>query len=171
MSHDGARTNPSSPSLANAVPRRAAQRASGLNGSVTGSGSLRSHSQPARGFPQSFMIPGYQQFPGIPGYSLPTYSISNASQDPTTMSQSSGDGSSNYEQSLYRTGSLQLQPDHAPKEYVGYFVPGGSQPPATVPQPTPLPVFGTLQQIPAYSDLAHRRNKQSQDLQLTLNGN
>jgi hypothetical protein len=172
MSHDGARTNPSSPSLANAVPRRAAQRASGLNGSVSGSGSLRSQSQPARGFPQGFMIPGLQQFPGIPGYAIPTYSVSNASQDPTTMSQSSGDASSNYENSLYRTGSLQLQPDQAPKEYVGYFVPGSTQPTNPVPPSTAsLPVYGTIQQIPAYSDLAHRRNRQSQDLQLTLNGN
>ena len=170
LSHDGARTNPSSPSLASAVPRRTQQRLSELSGNSAGSGSLRSQSQPARGIQQPFMIPGYSQFAGIPGYGIPTYSISNASQDHSTMSQSSGDGSISFENgSLYRTGSL--QPDHTPKEYVGYFVPG-SQPPATaVPAPTQVPVFGTLQQIPAYSDLAHRRNRQSQDLQLTLNGN
>ena len=172
ISHDGARTNPSSPSLASAVPRRTQQRLSELSGNAAGSGSLRSQSQPARGIQQSFMIPGYSQFGGIPGYGIPSYSISNASQDPSTMSQSSGDGSVNLENSLYRTGSLQS--DHTPKEYVGYFVPGTQPPTTAIPQPQPptqLPVFGTLQQIPAYSDLAHRRNRQSQDLQLTLNGN
>ncbi|KIW00606.1 uncharacterized protein PV09_07803 [Verruconis gallopava] len=159
ISHDGARTNPSSPSLSNAAPRRQTQRTAGLNGSAQGSGSLRSQSQPARGLPSTFAVPGYPQFAGIPGYGFAPYPVSNTSQDPSAMSQSSGDGSIIYgETNIYPT----------PKEYVGYYVPATQPPVATHQQ---IPTFGTLPQIPQFSELAHRRNRQSQDLQLTLNGN
>lgn len=168
-SHDGARTNPSSPSLGSAVPRRTQQRLSEISGNAQAGGSLRSHSQPARGVGQHLFLPGYHQFPGVPGFGMP-YSVSSASKDPSTMSQSSGDGSVNFDNTLYRTNSLHM--DQTPKEYVGYFLPGTQASVTSVPQPSSyVPALGTLQSIPAFSDLRSRRNRPSQDMQLTLNGN
>ena len=140
----GTNTNPSSPSMTPAVPefRRSLQRSQVADGS--GSGSLRSQSQPARTLPSplalhglsasnfGFNALGLQAVPQIQEYSG-EYG-SNAGLDPTTLQGPD-----------LPFGSPPTD-DGMPKEYLGYYV-GGSPPMQHYQSETglqPVPVFGEL---------------------------
>jgi hypothetical protein len=163
MSQDGSRTNPSSPSLSTTTPaRRTMQRSSLAN-----DGSVRSQSQPPRGgVTPTLVYSPYGHF--LPGYSVPYgYALPNSVQD-HAQAQSSVDVPAGYDP-LSRTTSLPTR-DSSPKEYVGYYVSGPQQMDSKLPlQPVQVPSFGNLPQIPQYSELAHRRNRPSQELHLSLN--
>ena len=142
-------TNPSSPSLSNAVPelRRSIHRSTITNGSgpggVQASSSLRSHSQPAaRSAPSP--LPGtgianqglgiYQQMRQAHGIPIPNF-IADENSEPGFDSQA---------------GSLATTPpeDTAPKEYVGYYVNGPTPNPMRRESlmPMAIPTFGDIQQ-------------------------
>jgi hypothetical protein len=155
LSHDGTQTIPSSPSLSSSMPggfpsvRRSVHRAS--NASETSS--LRSHSQPARGFPQQPIITGYQHMPQF--YDPSTfagYPIARSSQD-TPETQSTSDAQS----SPLSNSAESASPDKStPKEYVGYYV--ADQPPVRSLQEY------AVGQIPSFSELAQRRRRVSSEI-------
>jgi hypothetical protein len=163
VSQDGSRTNPSSPSLSTTTPaRRTMQRSS-----LASEGSARSQSQPPRGgVPQPLMYPPYSHF--IPGYGLQyAYAVPSSAHD-HQQAQSSVDVPVGYDP-LSRATSLPTR-DSSPKEYVGYYMHGPRRVESKLPpQPAQVPSFGNLPQIPQYSELAHRRNRPSQELNLSLN--
>jgi hypothetical protein len=163
VSQDGSRTNPSSPSLSTTAPaRRTMQRSS-----LASDGSVRSQSQPPRGgVPQTLMYPQFGHF--IPGYGLQyAYAVPSSAQD-HVQAQSSIDVPVGYDP-LSRATSLPTR-DSSPKEYVGYYMHGPRRIESKLPpQPPHVPSFGNIPQIPQYSELAHRRNRPSQELHLSLN--
>ena len=153
---DGPQTNPSSPSLSSSMPggfpgvRRSVHRAS--NASETSS--LRSQSQPARGFQQQPIITSY---PPMPQFYDPStfagYPIARSSQD-TPETQSTSDAQSS---PLSNSAEPSASPDKStPKEYVGYYV--ADQPPVR-----PLQEYA-VGQIPSFSELAQRRQRVSSEI-------
>lgn len=160
------RTNPSSPSLSAAAPaRRAMQRSSLAN---DGQSSSRSQSQPPRGgVPQ----PSVHQYPHfLQPYGVPYYPILNAAQEQPQY-QFSPDMPGGFDP-LSRTASLPVK-SGSPKEYVGYYMHEPTQMPSKSPpvssQPPPFAAYRNLPRIPQYSELAHRRNRASQELNLGVN--
>lgn len=169
---DGTRTNPSSPSLSTSAPLRRNPLRSPI--SSDNNGATRSHSQPARGMQQSFMLnPAYPQF-SLGPYQAPQYQSTPSRTTSGSQSRSGMETGSELHVSydpLCRTSSLPVgaPPNTSPKEYLGYYV---HHDPRQMPMPTQaqqVPGF-SLPPIPPYSDLAHRRNRPSQDLHLSLNG-
>ena len=151
-SQDGARTNPSSPSLTNSIPgvRRSVHRSS--NASDTAS--IRSQSQPARGGPQQ---PVLQGFPPIPQYFDPSsfagYPIARSTQEIPTSQPAT--------EVPFSPPPIHPEPisaDHGtPKEYVGYYV--AEQPSVR----TQLQDYAVAQ-IPSFSELAQRRRRVSPEV-------
>ncbi|QDS75129.1 hypothetical protein FKW77_007592 [Venturia effusa] len=170
QSHDGIRTNPSSPSLSTSIPSRRNPQRSSIS---SDSGATRSHSQPARGMQQSFTLnPAYPQF-ALPSYQVPQYQGTPSRTTSGSQSHSGLEGPDipvGYDP-LCRTSSLPVGPPStsSPKEYLGYYVHHDPRQALVATQQQQIPVFA-LPQIPQYSDLAHRRNRPSQDLHLSLNG-
>lgn len=150
MSQDGSRTNPSSPSLSTSTPARRTMQRSSLANDGQG-GSTRSQSQPPRGVPQPMVYPLAHYIPGYGMY----YATASSAMDPPHP-QSSLDVPVGYD--ISRTTSLPIR-DGSPKEYVGYHF----QVPRVVQQ-------ASVRKIPTYSELAHRRNQPSQEINLLGNG-
>ncbi|KAE9986112.1 hypothetical protein BLS_000045 [Venturia inaequalis] len=171
QSQDGTRTNPSSPSLSTSVPSRRNPQRSSVS---SDSGATRSHSQPARGMQQSFMLnPAYPQL-AMPNYQVPQYQGTPSRQTSGSQSLSGMEGGPDIPigyDPLCRTSSVPVgaPSNSAPKEYLGYYVHHDPRQAPMATQQQQIPVFA-LPQIPQYSDLAHRRNQPAQDLHLPLNG-
>ncbi|KAF2201795.1 hypothetical protein GQ43DRAFT_21034 [Delitschia confertaspora ATCC 74209] len=142
-SQDVPKTNPSSPSLTNSVPglRRTVHRTS--NASDT-TGSLRSHSQPARPVPPPAVVPGYPRFQYVDPSTFAGYPIARSSQEVPAVA---------YTETVADHGT--------PKEYVGYYV---EESPQIRPQArSPLQEY-SVPQIPSYSELAQRRRRVSPEM-------
>ncbi|KAH7063811.1 hypothetical protein BKA63DRAFT_183331 [Paraphoma chrysanthemicola] len=161
-SQDGARTNPSSPSLSNSMPglRRQVHRPS--NASDTAS--LRSHSQPPRGgVPQPIPI-GY---PGMPQFYDPTtatfagYPIARSTPQDTPNPQMTLDAQysplSNHPEPIIPEAPAPPAENQAPKEFASYYV---AEPP---PQPRQLQDY-VVGPIPSFSELAQRRRRVSPEI-------
>lgn len=118
MPINGIVTNPSSPHLSSATPdnRRYSRRTS-LGQSAAG-GSLRAHSQPARGLVSSMSMSHLQPAPELPDLSSSrrsSTSVTTHESGPTYSSQRSQHGGS------YHGGSYH-ESHRKPAEYVGYYV-------------------------------------------------
>jgi hypothetical protein len=152
-------TNPSSPSLSNAVPelRRSMHRSSVTNGSGNGAGhsnsSLRSHSQPAtRSGPPPMALQGagmpnsglgiYQSLRQVNGVPIPNF-IADENVEPGFDSAA---------------GSSATTPpeDNTPKEYVGYYV--NDSGPSPLRRQSLMPMA-----IPAFGDIGQSRRRLSTD--------
>lgn len=155
-------TNPSSPSLSNAVPelRRSMHRSSVTNGSGNGGGppnsSLRSHSQPAA---RSVPSPLAYQGGGMVNQGLGIYqSLRQAHGVPIPNFIADENLESGFESG---PGSVVTTPpeDTAPKEYVGYYVNDHA--------PSPMrrqPAMSmTIPSIPAFGDIGQSRRRLSTD--------
>jgi hypothetical protein len=155
-------TNPSSPSLSNAVPelRRSMHRSSITNGSGNGGGppnsSLRSHSQPAaRSVPSPLAFQGG----GMVNQGLGIYqTIRQAHGVPIPNFIADENLESGFESG---PGSVVTTPpeDTTPKEYVGYYVNDHA--------PSPMrrqPAMSmTIPSIPAFGDIGQTRRRLSTD--------
>ena len=155
-------TNPSSPSLSNALPelRRSIHRSSVTNGSGNGGGpsnsSLRSHSQPAaRSVPSPLAFQGG----GMVNQGLGIYqSLRQAHGVPIPNFIADENLESGFESG---PGSVVTTPpeDTTPKEYVGYYVNDHA--------PSPLrrqPAMSmTIPSIPAFGDIGQSRRRLSTD--------
>lgn len=157
---NSSRTNPSSPSLATAIPaRRGMQRTTSQNGSQ--SGAIRSQSQPARAvnnMPYPAFTIAYDSNTGLQFY-VPT---STPGGVPTQENLRPEAVPMRY--MPYPMASINAN-DGLPKEYVGYYL-------NEAPQTQPQPQFANppVAPIPSYGELASRRNR-SGDLQpLPING-
>jgi hypothetical protein len=154
-------TNPSSPSLSNAVPelRRSMHRSSVTSGSGAGGGppnsSLRSHSQPAaRSVPSPLALQGggmanpglgiYQSLRQAHGIPIPNF----IADENLESGFDSGSGS-------VRTPSE----DTTPKEYVGYYVNDHAASPMRKQQPMSM----SIPSIPAFGDIGQTRRRLSTD--------
>jgi len=146
-SHDGPRTNPSSPSLPNSVPglRRQVHRASNASDSAA----IRSQSQPARGLPQQGAVPGYAAMPQVYDHTtFAGYPIVSSNQE-APSSQSATDT----QHSPLSTNAESVAPsDHGtPTEYGGYYVDEQSP-------PRPLHEY-SVSHYPSLTELAHKRRR------------
>jgi hypothetical protein len=155
-SQDGARTNPSSPSLSNSILglRRGVHRSS--NASDTAA-SIRSQSQPPR---SGQFQPSLQGYPPIPQYfdqsSFAGYPIARSTQEvptsqPTEVSFSPLSG---HPEPIVSDTS-------EPKEYVGYYV-------AEQPQGRSQLQDYAVPRIPSYNELAQRRRRVSPEIMQPL---
>ncbi|KAF2788060.1 hypothetical protein K505DRAFT_256345 [Melanomma pulvis-pyrius CBS 109.77] len=147
-SQDGARTNPSSPSLANSIPglRRGVHRSS--NASDTGS--IRSQSQPARPGPPQVLL---QNYPPMPQYYDPSsfagYPIARSTQEVPSPQPAA---------EVPFGPPDPVGSDHGtPKEYVGYYV-------EEQPQSRSQLQDYAVPQIPSYNELAQRRRRVSPEI-------
>jgi hypothetical protein len=152
-SQDGARTNPSSPSLSNSIPglRRGMHRSS--NASDTAA-SIRSQSQPPRG---GQLQPSLQGYPPIPQYFDPSsfagYPIARSTQEVPTSQPTA-----EVPFSPLSGHPEPVVPDTSePKEYVGYYV-------AEPPQGRLQLQDYAVPQIPSYNELAQRRRRVSPEI-------
>jgi hypothetical protein len=157
ISQDGSRTNPSSPSISNAIPaRRGMQRTSVSNGSQTSS--IRSQSQPARGISQSMFMAypvGYDAS-GLPLYAMAVPDMQSGYRNADLPSRQNGAPGLNAVES-------------PPNEYLGYYL---GEPRQRQSQMPPSSVDMNVPRIPSYSDLNQRRQRAFHDLQpLALNAN
>jgi hypothetical protein len=155
-SQDGARTNPSSPSLSNSIPglRRGVHRSS--NASDTAA-SIRSQSQPPR---SGQFQPVLQGYPPIPQYFDPSsfagYPIARSTQEVPTSQPTEVPFSP-----LSRHPEPVVPDTSEPKEYVGYYV-------AEQPQGRPQLQDYAVPQIPSYNELAQRRRRVSPEIMQPL---
>jgi hypothetical protein len=149
-------TNPSSPSLSNAVPelRRSMHRSSVTNGSGPrgpSNSSLRSHSQPAtRSAPSPLSLQGSGMMnPGLGifqtqrqahGIMIPNF-IADENMEPNVES---------------RTSAKTPPEDTTPREYVGYYV--SDHAPSPMRRESVVPMA-----IPAFGDIAQTRRRLSTD--------
>lgn len=155
-------TNPSSPSLSNAVPelRRSMHRSSVTNGSGNGGGlpnsSLRSHSQPAaRSVPSPLAFQGG----GMVNQGLGIYqSVRQAHGVPIPNFIADENMESGFDSG---PGSVVTTPpeDTTPKEYVGYYV-NDHAPSLMRRQPA---MSMTIPSIPAFGDIGQSRRRLSTD--------
>ncbi|KAF2714662.1 hypothetical protein K504DRAFT_7702 [Pleomassaria siparia CBS 279.74] len=157
-SQDGARTNPSSPSLTNSIPglRRGVHRSS--NASDTAA-SIRSQSQPPRsGQQQPSLLQG--GYPPVSQYYDPAsfagYPIARSTQEvPSPRSVATA---ADIPFSPLSVTSETTAVDHGkPKEYVGYYV-------AEQPQLRSQLQDYAVPQIPSFTELAHRRRRVSPEI-------
>jgi hypothetical protein len=155
-------TNPSSPSLSNAVPelRRSMHRSSVTNGSGNGVGppssSLRSHSQPAaRSVPSPLAFQGG----GMVNQGLGIYqSLRQAHRVPIPNFIADENLESGFESGPSSVATTPPE-DTTPKEYVGYYVNDHA--------PSPMrrqPAMSmTIPSIPAFGDIGQSRRRLSTD--------
>jgi hypothetical protein len=147
---DGPRTNPSSPSLPHSMPglRRQVHRASNASDSAA----IRSHSQPARGFPQQGFVAGYPTPHFYDPNTFAGYPIVSSTQE-APSSQSATDTQYSPQSTTQESvaPSDHVTSDHGtPKEYVGYYV--DEQLP-----PRPLHEY-SVSHYPSLTELAQRRS-------------
>ena len=143
--HDGANTNPSSPSLSNAMPtnRRGLHRNASVNG-LSGN-NIRSRSQPAGRGPAS--NPGRVVLP-------PGYDVSNLYKVTGAVSQQTGYDIPIVNSTFAVPGTL--VDNSAPKEYLGYYVHDTSQAP---------PYASDFAMHVTPRDIAQRRRRMTPELQ------
>jgi hypothetical protein len=146
-SQDGARTNPSSPSMGNSIPIRARLH---RPSNASDAGSLRSHSQPPRGLAPQQMPAGYSVVPQImnqPSYADPVIARSSPQDIPNLQSTSATQRTppSNPPEPV-RNDARAAPPEHStPKEHV----------------PVSLADYAIKQAIPTWSELTQRRRRPS----------